>query len=181
MANRPCCQIFSPFLSSLGVKLICLFLAYLLTYHGAQCLLSRSGQFGWVVTRLFFRRDLFPMKLWSAMLFHMQRSFFFLSTIPGLPSQRYKEVEAVRWLPAPVPHITINTDGSSRGNPGPSGAGGLARSASGSWLWGSSLRLGVTNNTMAELWGIRRALMLAWDKGYRGLLFKLIPCLQLNG
>ena len=65
---------------------------------------------------------------------------------------------AVRWLLASEPHITINTDGSSKGNPGPSGAGGLARSESGAWLWGFPLSLGSTNNTMAELWGVRKAL-----------------------
>lgn len=106
--------------------------------------------------------------------------FFFLSTIPGLPSQRYKE-EAVQWLPAPAPHITINTDGSSQGNLGPSGAGELAQSTSGSWLWGFSLRLGVTNNTMAELWGIRRTLLLAWDKDYKGVTLQIDSLLATNG
>ncbi|KAK7815826.1 putative ribonuclease h protein [Quercus suber] len=103
--------------------------------------------------------------------------FFFLSTRPTLPSQKYVE-EVVRWIPALIPHITINTDDSSRGNLGPSGVGGLARSASGSWLWGFLLRLGFTNNTMAELWGIRSALLLAWNRGYRGVTFQTDSLLE---
>nr|POE93967.1 putative ribonuclease h protein [Quercus suber] len=101
----------------------------------------------------------------------------FPCTRPTLPSQKYVE-EVVRWIPALIPHITINTDDSSRGNLGPSGVGGLARSASGSWLWGFLLRLGFTNNTMAELWGIRSALLLAWNRGYRGVTFQTDSLLE---
>ena len=66
---------------------------------------------------------------------------------------------STRWCPAPPPYVTINTDGSSKGNPGMSGADGVAHSATGEWLWGFSLHLGFTNNTIAELWGIREALL----------------------
>ena len=48
-----------------------------------------------------------------------------------------------------------------------SGAGGVAHSATGKWLCGFSLHLGFTNNTMAELWDIREALLRAWDNGHR--------------
>nr|POE55545.1 putative ribonuclease h protein [Quercus suber] len=53
-----------------------------------------------------------------------------------------------------------------------SGVGGVARSATGKWLWGFSLHLGVTNNTMAELWGIREMLLRAWDNGHCRLCFQ---------
>nr|POE86300.1 hypothetical protein CFP56_45909 [Quercus suber] len=36
---------------------------------------------------------------------------------------------------APLPYVTINTDRSSKGNPGMFGAGGVACSAIGKWLW----------------------------------------------
>ena len=40
------------------------------------------------------------------------------------------------------------------------------------WLWDFSLHLGVTNNTMAELWGIREALAQAWAKGHHRVCFQ---------
>ena len=66
------------------------------------------------------------------------------------------------------------TDGSSLGNPETSNAGGMARSANGEWLWGFSLHLGVTNNTIAKLWGIREVLVRAWANGYHQV------CLQID-
>nr|POE52420.1 hypothetical protein CFP56_50278 [Quercus suber] len=36
---------------------------------------------------------------------------------------------------APLPYVTINTDGSSKGNPGMFGEGGVACSTIGKWLW----------------------------------------------
>ena len=75
--------------------------------------------------------------------------FFFLSTVPFEYSSPSSYIY-IRWSPAPFPFITLNTDGSSLGNPGESGAGGVARSANGEWLWGFALHLEVTNNTMAK-------------------------------
>nr|POE97975.1 putative ribonuclease h protein [Quercus suber] len=66
--------------------------------------------------------------------------FFFLSSIPAwhpCPSSP----TSTRWCPTPPPYVTINIDGSSKGNPGIFGAGGMARSATGEWLWGFSLNL----------------------------------------
>ena len=98
---------------------------------------------------------------------------FFLSSIPAWhPSP--SSPTSTRWCPAPPPYVTINTDGSSKGNPGMSGADGVAHSASGEWLGGFSLHLGFTNNTIAELWGIREALLWAWDNGHRRV------CLQTD-
>ena len=45
----------------------------------------------------------------------------------------------------------------------------MAHSDSVTWLWGCSLNLGTANNTLAELWGIRKALLHAWDKGHRNI------------
>ena len=42
----------------------------------------------------------------------------------------------------------------------------MPRLANGEWLWGFAMHLVVTNNTMAELWGIREALVRAWTNGY---------------
>lgn len=86
--------------------------------------------------------------------------FFFLSSVPTSSSHTYTSIP-IRWCPGPLPLITINTDESSKGNPGISGAGGLARTDAGDWPRGFSLKLGITNNNTAELWGIRTALLQA--------------------
>lgn len=91
--------------------------------------------------------------------------FFFLSNV-HVGHLAALSIKYIRWRPAPSPYVTTNTYGSSLGNPGNSGAGGMARSAIGDWLWGFSLHLGVTNNTMVELWDIREALAQAWAMGH---------------
>ncbi|KAK7822577.1 hypothetical protein CFP56_036337 [Quercus suber] len=54
--------------------------------------------------------------------------FFFLSSISAWhPSP--SSSTSTRWCPTPPPYVTINTDGSSKGNLGMFGAGGMARSA----------------------------------------------------
>lgn len=42
-------------------------------------------------------------------------------------------------------------DGASLGNPGVAGAGGVIRDASGDWLVGFMLHLGVCSNMVAEM------------------------------
>lgn len=74
--------------------------------------------------------------------------FFFLSAVSAGCSSPYS-FNFIRWSLTPFPYITLNIDGSLLGNPERSGAGCVARSANGEWLWGFSLHLGVTNNTMA--------------------------------
>ena len=91
--------------------------------------------------------------------------FYFLSSFPVSSSSTLPSIW-IRWCPGPFPFITINTDASSIGNPGPVGAGGLACSHIGAWLWGFSMNLGRSNNTVAELWGIRATLRKAWNKGH---------------
>ncbi|KAJ1404893.1 Ribonuclease H-like superfamily, partial [Sesbania bispinosa] len=45
-------------------------------------------------------------------------------------------VTLVKWLPPQEDEIALNVDGSSMGNPGPAGFGGLLRDHQGSWMKG---------------------------------------------
>ena len=120
---------------------------------------------------LIFLGKLIPFHILKQNAISHAMEFFILSTVP-LGHSSSLSIKYIRWSPAPFPSVTINTDGSLLSNPGKSGVGGVTRSANGEWLWGFSLHLGVTNNTMAELWGIREALARAWAKGHHRVCFQ---------
>jgi len=104
----------------------------------------------------------------------MSKPLMNLRNLRNLHVIKLNGFDNIRWSLAPFPYVTLNTDGSSLGNLGESGVGGVACAANGEWLWGFSLHLGVTNNTMAKLWGIREALVWAWAKGHHRV------CLQTD-
>ncbi|OMO81305.1 reverse transcriptase [Corchorus capsularis] len=76
----------------------------------------------------------------------------------------------VRWVPPEDAVVKLNTDGAAKGNPGVAGAGGVIRSAVGSWLMGFKLHLGVCSNVEAELQAIRQGLLVAWNCSYRDII-----------
>lgn len=125
-------------------------------FHATLFLPLPSGSSGWAET-LWLR--FIPHDILQKNAISHATEFFFLSSIPAwypFPSSN----TSIRWRPAPLPYDTINIARSSKENhPGLYGAGGVARSATGEWLWGFSLNLGFANNTMAELWGMREALL----------------------
>ncbi|CAL9002606.1 unnamed protein product [Prunus brigantina] len=61
----------------------------------------------------------------------------------------------------------INSDGSRNNTTGQIGAAGVLRDATGAWLKGYSVNLGIGSVLEAELWGIFWGLSLAWDSGFR--------------
>ncbi|KAK2425361.1 hypothetical protein QL285_035613 [Trifolium repens] len=65
--------------------------------------------------------------------------------------------------------MILNVDGSSIGNPGISGFGGLIRNADGAWVHGFYGNLGVTNILHAELMAIYKGLLLAWERNIKDL------------
>ncbi|GAU11445.1 hypothetical protein TSUD_344360 [Trifolium subterraneum] len=69
----------------------------------------------------------------------------------------------VRWNALGGIGMILNVDGSSIGNPGPSGYGGLIRNAYEAWVHGLFGNLGVTNILHAELMAINKGLLLAWE------------------
>lgn len=79
-----------------------------------------------------------------------------------------REVRFVSWQPPDSNDaVRLNTDGSSQGNPGPSGAGGVVRTVDGQWLIGFQAKLGICSNNAAELQALRMGLLVAWQAGYR--------------
>ena len=52
----------------------------------------------------------------------------------------------VQWLPRPVNWVKLNSDGSSMGNPGLAGGGGLIRNERGKWINGYARAIGITTS-----------------------------------
>ncbi|GAU39617.1 hypothetical protein TSUD_397060 [Trifolium subterraneum] len=69
----------------------------------------------------------------------------------------------VRWNALGGIGMILNVDGSSIGNPGPLGYGGLIRNAYGAWVHGFFGNLGVTDILHAKLMAINNGLLLAWE------------------
>lgn len=72
--------------------------------------------------------------------------------------------QLVSWIAPGEDSVKLNVDGSSFGNPGRSGFGGLIRNDRGEWLAGFC---GISTNLHAELLAIVFGLNLAWNSGYR--------------
>ncbi|PKI61873.1 hypothetical protein CRG98_017771 [Punica granatum] len=81
-------------------------------------------------------------------------------------SRPAREWKWIKWLYPPSSWVKLNTDGTSRGNPGAAGAGGLIRDDNGRWLEGFAQNVGYATATIAELWGIKVGLELTWALGF---------------
>jgi ribonuclease HI len=79
----------------------------------------------------------------------------------------HKEACLVSWKPPSGAAVKLNVDGSSVGNPGRSGFGGLIRDTNDNWLLGFSGSCGITTNINAELQAIFYGLEKAWSHGCR--------------
>lgn len=90
----------------------------------------------------------------------------------GLPGGRSLSwfARQISWFQRDRNGLILNVDGSSLGNPGPAGFGGLVRNSEGGWLVGFSGHIGHSDVLKAELNGILNGLKIAWERGYRNLL-----------
>ncbi|BFG28302.1 hypothetical protein CerSpe_145760 [Prunus speciosa] len=61
----------------------------------------------------------------------------------------------------------INSDGSRNNTTGHIGVAGVLRDATGAWLKGYYVNLGIGSVLEAKLWGIFWGLSLAWDSGFQ--------------
>jgi ribonuclease HI len=72
------------------------------------------------------------------------------------------------WMPPPKDILKINTDGSSRGNPGPVGIGGVGRDCLGEVVFFFSCYKGWQANNFVEglaiVYALERAYALGWRK-----------------
>ena len=67
------------------------------------------------------------------------------------------------WEAPPPSWATLNTDGASKGNPGPAG-GGVIRGHRGEWICGFVENMGICTSTKAKLKAVLRGLLIAKEK-----------------
>ena len=72
----------------------------------------------------------------------------------------------VHWDKPEQGWMKLNTDGSSLGNPGLAGGGGVVRDWIGRWIVGFTRKIGITTGLLAELWAIRDGLMLCIERNF---------------
>ncbi|KAF7808414.1 Retrovirus-related Pol polyprotein from transposon TNT 1-94 [Senna tora] len=88
-----------------------------------------------------------------------------------------KEGQLISWCRPDQGYIKLNTDGSSIGNLGPAGMGGLFSDSNGEWLCGFSGLIGKQTNMSAELMAIKHGLLLGLQRGF-GKLMVEVDCLE---
>ena len=77
-----------------------------------------------------------------------------------------------KWLPPPAGFLKINTDGSSSGNPGSAGIGGIGRDSSGSVVFIFLANKGVQTINRMEGFAILYALKRAYALGWRRVIYE---------
>jgi ribonuclease HI len=89
----------------------------------------------------------------------------FSSGVRGAATEQW-----IAWHPDKEAAVILNVDGSSLGNPGPSGFGGVLRHSNGSWIFGFAGTVGISSILHVELLAIHHGLKVAWDLGYRNII-----------
>ena len=80
----------------------------------------------------------------------------------------------IRWQWPNEGVFKLNVDGSSFGNPGEAGFGGLVRGADGHWIFSFYGSVGFADNLLPELMAICNGLHIAWEHGYRCIYKNLL-------
>ncbi|XP_059077196.1 uncharacterized protein LOC131876295 [Cryptomeria japonica] len=75
-----------------------------------------------------------------------------------------------RWTPPPVGVLKINIDGSSRGNPGHAGVGGIGRGNDGGAVFVFSIYKGQHSNNLMEALAIKIAVERGYSLGWRRII-----------
>lgn len=133
----------------------------------------------------------FPIAIWS--IWKSRNGFVFnrKNQNPSLASEILKQameyvccvatprgltrhvVKRVCWEKPPFGWVKLNIDGSTDGNPGLAGYGGLLRDDHGNWLVGFARRIGTTTSFVVELWGHRDDLSLCYNLNIPSIIVEL--------
>lgn len=87
--------------------------------------------------------------------------------LPKIASQLI--AKQIRWEKPGRGWVKLNTDGSSLGNPGLAGGGGLIRDEEGAWVVGFARNIGISSSFIAELWALRDRLMICVHRNFNAV------------
>lgn len=82
---------------------------------------------------------------------------------------KIRQVKLIAWKFPGTGKLKLNTDGSSKGNPGPAGFGGVFREERGHWVIGFYGRLEDCSSLEAELWGLFKGLEMVKSQNMEAL------------
>lgn len=103
----------------------------------------------------------------------IQRACEFIYCGINVVTDHRRVLKAIRWERPNRGWIKLNTGGSSSGNPGPAGCGGVIRDENGVWVCGFSKKIGTTTSFMAELWAVRDGLSLCLQRNFPAVVLEL--------
>ena len=86
----------------------------------------------------------------------------------------------IKWSPPPLGWFKLNIDGSSLGNPGLAGGGGVIWNHLGEWVGGFSRVIGFTTSVQAKLRTLKGGLLLAIDLGILQLKIEMDSLLAVE-
>ncbi|KAH0691451.1 hypothetical protein KY289_018809 [Solanum tuberosum] len=86
----------------------------------------------------------------------------------------------VRWFPPPTGWLKCNTDGASKGNPGPSSAAFCIRDQNGNFLAAKGVKMIDSTNLVAEARAIREGLMFCKENRLTNVLVETDSLVMVN-
>ena len=102
---------------------------------------------------------------------HRATEFFYYAYFPKIASQLV--AKQIRWEKPRRGWVKLNTDGSSLGNPGLVGGGGLIRDKDGAWVVGFARNIGISSSFIAKLWALRDRLLICVHRNFNAVEVEL--------
>ncbi|KAL2927300.1 hypothetical protein RDABS01_001729 [Bienertia sinuspersici] len=106
---------------------------------------------------------------------------FHAYTLENPTQQQSKHTTLIHWIAPPSQWYALNTDGASKGTPGPAGGGGIIRDATGGFVCAFAANFDICSAYRAELMAISLGIDMAHSKGMNKLIIQVdnMACVQV--